>query len=224
MLYAAELTWSGQKGIEGEYQRAINRMARSTLGAFRSTPQGILAAESGLTPARALLNHRQARFAQRLLARPQDGGGPEEILERTSGTIVSRLKAASGTKRGETVEPQVWSEDKCFPGECTIEDKGPALEAAQNWRVRGTIWTDGSRLDSGKVGAACAWQTREGWTGKCYHLGDNKEVFDAEVFAIYQALKILERLQQSGEKYTVFSDCQPAIQRAMSDSLGPGQH
>ena len=26
MPYAAELTWSGQKGIEGEYQRAINRM------------------------------------------------------------------------------------------------------------------------------------------------------------------------------------------------------
>ena len=66
MLYAAELTWSGQKGVEGEYQRAINRMARSALGAFRSTPQGILAVESALTPARALLEHRQARFAQRL--------------------------------------------------------------------------------------------------------------------------------------------------------------
>ena len=63
MLYAAELTWSGQKGVEGEYQRAINRMARAALGAFRSTPQGILAAGSGLTPALALLDHRQARFA-----------------------------------------------------------------------------------------------------------------------------------------------------------------
>ena len=63
MLYAAELTWGGQKGVEGEYQRAINRMARAALGAFRSTPQGILAAESGLTPALALLDHRQARFA-----------------------------------------------------------------------------------------------------------------------------------------------------------------
>ena len=70
MLYAAELSWSGRKGIEGEYQRAINRMARSTLWAFGSTPQGTLAAENGLTPARALLDHRQARFAQRLHARP----------------------------------------------------------------------------------------------------------------------------------------------------------
>ena len=71
MLYVAELTWSGQRGVEGEYQRAINRMARSTLGAFRSTPLGVLAAESGHTPARALLDYR---FAQRLLARTQNGG------------------------------------------------------------------------------------------------------------------------------------------------------
>ena len=73
------------------------------------------------------------------------------------------------------------------------------------------------------MGAACTWQTREGWTGRRFHLGDNKEVFDAEIFAIYQALRIFEARQQSGEEYTVF-DCQPAIWRAMSDSLGEGQH
>lgn len=77
MLYAAELTWNGNKNVEGEYQQAINRMGRATLGAFRSTPQGILAAESGLTLARALLDHRQARFAQRLHARPRVGEGLE---------------------------------------------------------------------------------------------------------------------------------------------------
>ena len=37
-LYASELTWDGNKGVEGEYQRAISRMGRSMLGAFRSTP------------------------------------------------------------------------------------------------------------------------------------------------------------------------------------------
>ena len=64
----------------------------------------------------------------------------------------------------------------------------------------------------------------ECWTGRRFHLGDNKEVFDAEVFAIYQALRIFEARQQSGEEYTVFSDRQPAIRRAMSDSLGEGQY
>ena len=67
MLYASELTWNGGKGIEGEYQAAINRMGRATLGAYRSTPLGMVAAESGRVPARALLNHRQSRFAQRLM-------------------------------------------------------------------------------------------------------------------------------------------------------------
>ena len=160
-----------------------------------------------------MLDHRQSRYAQPLLARPQDGGGPKGVLERDSRAIASRLRAAFGIKPGET-EPQVWSQGRCFPGECSIDDEGPALETVRSWRVRDTIWTDGSRLDSGRVGAACAWQIREGWTGRRFHLGDNKEVFDAEVFAIYQALRIFEARQQSGEEYTVF-DCQPAIWRAM---------
>lgn len=51
MLYVAELTWNGGVGVEGEYQKATNRMGMSTLGVFRSTRLGIVAAESGLTPA-----------------------------------------------------------------------------------------------------------------------------------------------------------------------------
>ena len=62
-------------------------MARSTLETFRSTPTSILAGESGHTPARAMLDHRQSRWAQRSLARPQNGGGPEEILERDDGVV-----------------------------------------------------------------------------------------------------------------------------------------
>ena len=37
MLYVAELIWGGRSGVKGEYQQAINRIARSTLGAFQST-------------------------------------------------------------------------------------------------------------------------------------------------------------------------------------------
>ena len=48
-------------------------------------------------------------------------------------------------------------------------------------------------------------------------------VFDAGVCAICRALRIFEARQQTGEKYTIFSDPQPAIRRTMSDSLGPGQ-
>ena len=51
----------------------------------------------------------------------------------------------------------------------------------------------------------------------------NKGVFDAEVFAIYQALRTFEARQQSGRRYMIFSDSQPAIRRAMMDYVGPGQ-
>ena len=88
------------------------------------------------------------------------------------------------------------------------------METAQNWQVRGAI---GSRLDSGKVGTACAWQTREDWTSKRFHLGDNKEVFDAETFAIYQALRVFDSWQETGKRYAIFSDSQSTSLRIMTD-------
>ena len=37
----------------------------------------------------------------------------------------------------------------------------------------------------------------EGWTGRCYRLGNNKKVFDAETDAILRALEISNRGQES---------------------------
>ena len=73
------------------------------------------------------------------------------------------------------------------------------------------------------MGAACAWRTSEGWTGRRFHLGDNKEAFDAESFAIYQGLRVLDSRQESGRRYAVFSDSRSAIRCISSDELGPGQ-
>ena len=74
------------------------------------------------------------------------------------------------------------------------------------------------------MGAARAWSRRgDGWTGRRFHLGTNKEVFDTEAFAIYQALKVFEAEGGSGRNFTVFSDFQSAIRRALTDVPGPGQ-
>ena len=153
MLYGAELTWNGKKTIAGEYQDAINRMARATLGAFRSTPLGILAGESGFTPVRALLDHRQAGFTRRLFARLQGGEGPEEILERRSSALTTRLRATAGLRRHETVEPQQWAAPRRFAGQIVVE-KEEAINTARGHRRANTVWTDGSRLESKRVGAA----------------------------------------------------------------------
>ena len=182
---------SCQIGVEGEYQRAINRMARSTLGAFRSTPQGTLAAESGLTPARALLDHRQASFAQRLYARPRDGQGRGEILSREGAPLTARLRAESGSKPRYHRDPGA-EQGAILPRPNGVSERGPAAQTARNWGHRNnreTIWADGSRLDNGKVGAACTWLVSEGWTGRRYHL-DNKEASGPETWAILSALRI----------------------------------
>ena len=96
------------------------------LGTFLSIPRGIVAGESGLTPARTLLNNRQARFTQRLYARPNDDGqssdGPEEILTMGRSALTTRLRAAAALRRGETVEAQRWSTGRLFPGHIVIEE------------------------------------------------------------------------------------------------------
>ena len=54
-------------------------------------------------------------------------------------------------------------------------------------------------------------------------MGRNKEVFDAEVFAIHQALGHLNDRDERDQQYTVFSDSQAAISRVQHDRTGPGQ-
>ena len=71
-----------------------------------------------------------------------------------------------------------------------VDTRKGALDTAGTWRGGNTIWTDGSRLDSGSVGAACTWRTPG---GRRFHLGNNKEVFDAEVYAIHQALSAMDQ-------------------------------
>lgn len=63
----------------------------------------------------------------------------------------------------------------------------------------------------------------DGRAGQGFHLRKNKEVSDAELFAIRRALKIfLERYEQV-VAYTIFSGSQVAIERALLDRSGPGQ-
>ena len=66
------------------------------------------------------------------------------------------------------------------------------------------------------------FRTEDWWASRGTYLGRNKEAFGAEVFAILQAVKLLNDREQ-GQRYTVFSDSQAAIARVQDDSTGPGQ-
>ena len=92
----------------------------------------MIMAESGFTPARALLDHRRGRFAQRLYARPQGGQGPKEILQRVS-TFTSRLKEVTRVeRRGGSAEKQKWEEGRRFKRKI-VEKKEEALRTAKEW-------------------------------------------------------------------------------------------
>jgi len=61
------------------------------------------------------------------------------------------------------------------------------------------------------------------WNGKGFHLGKNKEVFDAELYAIFQATMHFAKRNEDNQSYTIFVDSTSAIKRCFHDRLGPGQ-
>ena len=127
-------------------------MGRTTLGAFRLAPLGIVAAKSGHAPARALLNHRQARYAQRIHNRPRGGDGPEEFLEGEGAALTACLRAAASLHPGDTVETQKWGTWRIFfPGQIVVDTRKGAPDMAGSWR-----WGNTSR-------STARGSTAEGW-------------------------------------------------------------
>ena len=97
-----------------------------------------------------------------------------------------------------------------------------ALLTARGWgKRRGTLWTGGSRLDNGKVGSGGA-VGGDGWEGRIYYVGKNKEVYDAEVYAISRAWRTIDQREESGRRFIISSVSASVVDRARSDSLGPG--
>ena len=138
--------------MESKYRAAVNCMGRARLRAFQSTSLGIVAAESRLIPARALHEYRQAKSAERLLARPQCHEGPEEAMERHGADLTNRrLQDAMFLRLGGSAESRPGES----PGRIVAEEKEEALGTASEWQnKRRVVWTDRSRLDDGRVGAA----------------------------------------------------------------------
>ena len=252
-LYGAELWWQGQKDRQAHIQLLINRQARATIGALRSTPVGPLLREAGLEPAESVLNARQLGYTRRLLGLPSSHPG-HQVLPATlrEGDVWAqpgeppsddREWAAASTQRPKSLgqhlarqlaralpvdpsngfEEVVEIESRSFPGQIKVLDTEEALEQARQSRPGLTLWSDGSRLEDGRVGAGIAWQTPQGtWRTRELPLGKGKEVFDAELQGAYAALELALRLEDQGP-VTVLLDAQSAISRLQHLEPGPGQ-
>jgi hypothetical protein len=186
-----------------------------------------------MSPAEPLLNHRQSRYAQRLLSRPAGSQSAREILSTKGSAIGDRLRTMSHLKEGDRAEESFVVDGMVFPGlimSDVVEEE--AVARATDWTDKEcTAWTDGSRLDDGKVGCSVVWAVEEEagtsrcnrWEGQAYHLGSNKEVFDAELYAIYQAIMRFGKRRDHNQTYTIFADAQAALLRCASDDDSPGQ-
>jgi ribonuclease HI len=195
-----------------------------------------------MTPAEPLLNYRQSRYAQRLLSRPDESNGAEEILTKQGSALAERLRTVSHLAEGDVVEKSFVVDEMVFPGRIMPDrTEKEALARAVGWKESEcTAWTDGSRLDDGRVGCSVVWAVEEvtevveegweertsrssHWDGQAFHLGNNKEVFDAELYAILQAVIRFGKRREYNKEYTIFADAQAALQRCENDADGPGQ-
>ena len=130
----------------------------------------------------------------------------------------------SATEERRDISYRGHAASRGFQGEVHVAQEEEALQVAREWTdLERTVWTDGSRLESGRVGAAWAWWQEGGWRGDGSFIGTNKEVFDAEVYALLEAIRLLNNRGETGASYTVFSDSQAAIFRLLHEECGPAQ-
>ena len=80
------------------------------------------------------------------------------------------------------VEPVVNLRDEKFVGKFSIHEPTVAILEAQRDNSDLALWSDGSKLESGKVGAAVVWKntSADSWRSCKLALGKNKDVLDAE--------------------------------------------
>jgi ribonuclease HI len=261
-LYGAELWWKGQKTWAQDIQKMVNRQARAITGALKTTPIGPLVKEATMTPAIPLLNNRQRRYAVRALKLPVshpinnllpstlrygDGDAqpgeysstnlqwaerdtnPKGLGQRLARTLARELNIDPSEGFEWTTTPQ----ERVFPGEIHIHEAHRAEEEARRPQEGLALWSDGSRLESKAVGAGITWKIGRNWKEMAIPLGRNKEVFDAELYGIQQAIRVALKggnsqkgpvvLDPGYSKVIVFSDSQAAIRRVKSDYPGAGQ-
>ncbi|EED11676.1 reverse transcriptase, putative [Talaromyces stipitatus ATCC 10500] len=254
LLWGAEFWWQGQKIWAQRFQVLINKQARAITGMFPKTPIGALIREAALEPATALLDARVAQYTARLLTLPdthptaqilpgtlrhgdlhaqpgeqplddrewtsRDNKMPNRLGQRLAKHLAQRLSRdpSGGIERTEQCEL------KGFPGSIRVLDNEEALTEANQQRPGTMVWSDGSRLDTGRAGAGVALQAVPGgpWEHVEVPMGHGHEVFDAELMGVATALEWALERQPLGPIW-ILLDAQNAIDRLKSARPGPGQ-
>ena len=90
-----------------------------------------------------------------------------------------------------------------------------AVQETRRYRTGAVMWIDGSKSDQGNVGSAVSWKDKvsNSWKSTAVFLGKNKEILDAELWAIADGLDIARKMTCETENtpITIFSDSQKAL-------------
>lgn len=83
-----------------------------------------------------------------------------------------------------------------FSGELIIKDKKRALLKAKPRKAYIKLWYDGSKLDKSSIGAAIVWKDyiTQKWQKLKLCPDLNKEIFDAKIWCVFEAFKIVEKI------------------------------
>jgi ribonuclease HI len=218
---------------------------------MKTTPIAPLIAEAGLLPATTLLNDRQRKYVARLVGLPEghqaknvlptkitNGNQEEEPDEDYTPCQVKPVRAGLGTRLAKGIQDVIDEKNgmeivkettKTVEGTVLIKDRETATnEVKEASTLSGILFTDGSRLDSGHAGCSMVWKKPdEEWHQERYHMGNWKEIFDAELYAIAEALKLAFRRNIRNptniETVQVYSDSTAALQRIKDPNPAPGQ-
>jgi len=229
-LYGTELWWHGQKNRAHEVQMLLNEQGTRVTGCYRTTPQGALMNDTGLRLATALLNNRVRPYKLRQMMMPNAQGGGRmlevrrNVLQRVEG-IDKLIPEDKPFERRSYVRTTLPTEKRCLKGKVIIQDEEQALKEAKLEREGLVFWTDGSRKEDEWVGCAVVWEEEGRWNKRRVHLGQQKEAFDAEMYAMSDAMKIADEMAGKKEvtQVTVFMDSQATVGRIRLDEPGPGQ-
>jgi len=229
-LYGFELWWHGQENRAQEVQRLLNEQGRRVTGCFKTTPQGALMNDAGLRPAKALLNNQVRLYKLRQMMMPDAQGGGRmleiwrNVLQRVEG-IDELIPEDKPFERRSYERTTVPTEKRRLKGGVIIQDEEQAMQEAKAERGGLVLWTDGARKEDEWVGCAVVWKEEGRWNKRRTHLGRQKEAFDAEMYAMSEAMKIADEKAEK-EKFTrvtVVTDSQATLRRIQSDKPGPGQ-
>ena len=103
---------------------------------------------------------------------------------------VSVTQAVDSAYGVEPIE-RSWRLNTELPLQVALQARQEALQEAQKDRDGIVFWTDGSRLDTGKEGSAVWFEKKsDKWQKKRRYLGENKDSFDAELWAISYSVVI----------------------------------